>query len=282
MVADCYRFVTFVPQMKKPTRRPKGGPAPRTVQSPTFKPSRLSPAVPIRLNKYIANAGVCSRREADSLILEGVISVNGEKVTTLGVKVSHEDEVKYKDKVLRVEQLMYVLLNKPKDYITTSDDPQGRRTVLDLVADAGSVRLFPVGRLDRMTTGLLLLTNDGAITKVLTHPKHEVRKHYQVHTEKPVSQAQLDQLLQGIDLEDGPIKADGAAYSVGRVHDPKSIGLIMHSGRNRIVRRMMEHLGHKVLRLDRVGFAGLTKKGVPRGRWRYLTEAEIGMLKMIS
>ncbi|MGD1846429.1 MAG: pseudouridine synthase [Salibacteraceae bacterium] len=268
--------------MKKPFRKFQGGGRPqRGPVKPTFRKSQAA-TEPVRLNKYIANAGVCSRREADNLILEGLITVNGEKVTTLGTKVQLKDEVRYKGELLRAEKLVYVLLNKPKDYITTSDDPQGRRTVLDLVRDAGRERLFPVGRLDRMTTGLLLLTNDGAMTKVLTHPKHNVRKNYQVHLNKPFAEEDLAKLRSGFELEDGPIKADAASYSAGKVHDPKSIGLILHSGRNRIVRRMMEHLGYKVVRLDRVGFAGLTKKGVPRGKWRFLSEKEVGMLKMIS
>lgn len=234
----------------------------------------------IRLNKYIANAGICSRREADDLIKAGAVSVNGKIITEMGYKVKPGDSVNYGGQTIRQERKVYILLNKPKDYITTVDDPQKRKTVLELIKGACKERVYPVGRLDRNTTGLLLLTNDGELTKKLTHPSLGVKKIYHVVTDKSVSKQDIIKLTEGFRLDDGFIKADNAAY-VDTAESKKEIGVELHSGKNRIVRRMMEHLGYKVVKLDRVVFAGLTKKDLPRGRWRFLTEKEIGMLKMI-
>lgn len=235
-----------------------------------------------RLNKYIASSGVCSRREADKLISEGMISINGEVVTQLGTKVQPGDEVRYAGEKLVFERYIYILLNKPKDFITTVDDPQGRRTVMELVQNHITERIYPVGRLDKNTTGLLLLTNDGDLAKKLTHPSHGVRKIYHVHTDKPVSKAEMKQLAEeGIELEDGLAKFDAIAY-VGDGENKKELGVELHSGKNRIVRRMFEGLGYRVAKLDRVSFAGLTKKNILRGKFRHLNEREIGMLKMIK
>jgi 23S rRNA pseudouridine2605 synthase len=232
-----------------------------------------------RLNKYIANAGICSRREADDLIKSGVVSVNGKAVTEMGYKVKPGDVIKYNNETLKREKMMYVLLNKPKDYITTLDDPSGRKTVLELVHGAGRERIYPVGRLDRATTGVLLLTNDGELTKRLTHPRYGVQKIYHVELDKSLKPSDMDKISEGIELEDGIIKADEVAY-VGDGQDKTQVGIKLHSGRNRIVRRIFEHLGYNVRKLDRVTFAGLTKKDLPRGRWRHLTEKEVGMLYM--
>lgn len=234
----------------------------------------------IRLNKYIANTGICSRREADELIKAGAVSVNGKIVTEMGYKVKPGDTVNYGGQTIRQERKVYILLNKPKDYITTVDDPQKRKTVLELIKGACKERVYPVGRLDRNTTGLLLLTNDGELTKKLTHPSSNIKKIYHVLTDKNVSKQDIVKLTEGFRLDDGFTKADSAAY-VDTAESKKEIGIELHSGKNRIVRRMMEHLGYKVVKLDRVVFAGLTKKDLPRGRWRFLTEKEIGMLKMI-
>ncbi|MFN7012711.1 MAG: pseudouridine synthase [Bacteroidia bacterium] len=234
----------------------------------------------IRLNKYIANTGICSRREADELIKAGAVSINGKIVTEMGYKVKPGDIVNYGGQTIRQERKVYILLNKPKDYITTVDDPQKRKTVLELIKGACKERVYPVGRLDRNTTGLLLLTNDGELTKKLTHPTSGVKKIYHVVTDKSVSKQDMIKLTEGFRLDDGFTKADSAAY-VDTAESKKEIGIELHSGKNRIVRRMMEHLGYKVVKLDRVVFAGLTKKDLPRGRWRFLTEKEIGMLKMI-
>ncbi|HEV7230985.1 MAG TPA: pseudouridine synthase [Bacteroidia bacterium] len=234
----------------------------------------------IRLNKYIANAGICSRREADKLIETGVISVNGKIVTELGFKVSATDEINFGGQLLRKEKAVYILLNKPKDYITTLDDPEGRKTVLELIHNATKERVYPVGRLDRNTTGLLLLTNDGDLTKKLTHPRYGVKKIYQVTLDKALSKGDMQKIADGFELEDGPVKADDISY-VGDGKDKNEVGIQLHSGRNRIVRRVFEHLGYDVVKLDRVYFAGLTKKDLPRGRWRLLTALEVSMLKMV-
>lgn len=231
----------------------------------------------IRLNKYISNAGVCSRRDADKLIEKGEITVNGKVVTQLGTAVGLKDDVHYKGTKLDPEEKVYVLLNKPKGFVTTVEDKHAKKTVMDLVEDACEQRIYPVGRLDKQTTGLLLLTNDGELTKMLTHPKYNAKKIYHVFTDKPVFASHLDQLAQGITLEDGPIHAD--AISFVEKDDKTQVGLEIHSGRNRIVRRMFEHLGYKVMKLDRVYFAGLTKKTIPRGKWRYLSAKEITRLK---
>ncbi len=233
----------------------------------------------IRLNRYIANAGVCSRREADVIITTGAVTVNGKIVTELGVKVDRSDVVKVNGEKIRAEQPQYLLMNKPKDFITTVNDPQGRKTVMHLVRRACKERIYPVGRLDRDTTGLLLFTNDGDLAKRLTHPKHRIKKVYHVFTEKNVKAEHLKQWTEGIELEDGFIKADAVSY----VKDnKKQVGIELHSGKNRIVRRMFEHFGYKIKRLDRVYFAGLTKKDLPRGKYRFLSQQEITLLKMIK
>ena len=236
---------------------------------------------PIRLNRYISMAGICSRREADEMILAGVVSVNGEVVTELGTKVAAGDDIRYNGERLRNEELKYVLLNKPKDYITTMEDPTARKTVMELISGACRERVYPVGRLDRNTTGLLLFTNDGELAKVLTHPSSMVRKIYRVELDKSVKASDLKQILEGVELEDGIMSADEVSYD-GDGSDKKLVGIQIHSGKNRIVRRIFEHLGYQVMKLDRVMFAGLSKKDLPRGRWRVLNENEIGMLKMIS
>ncbi len=235
----------------------------------------------IRLNKFLSNAGVASRREADQLIELGLVHVNGVVVKELGLKIDPKnDVVKYDDAVLRPEKLRYFLLNKPKGFLTTMEDPEGRRTVMDLVKDACAERIYPVGRLDRATTGLLLFTNDGELAKRLMHPKHEFPKLYHVETDQKVRSEHIDQMREGFVLDDGFIKADEIEYVEG-VNAKKQVGIRIHSGRNRIVRRMFEHFGYTVVKLDRVMYAGLTKKELTRGRYRPLTEGEIGFLKMI-
>lgn len=243
-----------------------------------YKEKHYDPNEPIRLNRYLANAGVCSRREADTFIQAGVVKVNGQIVTELGTKVLRTDEVMFHDQTLNIERKVYILLNKPKDYVTTSDDPQNRKTVMDLVKNACRERIYPVGRLDRNTTGVLLLTNDGEIAAKLTHPQYLKKKIYHVFLDKNVTAADLRQIADGIMLEDGEIHADAIDYASET--DKKQVGIEIHSGRNRIVRRIFEHLGYKVVKLDRVYFAGLTKKNVRRGDWRFLTEQEVTMLQM--
>jgi len=235
----------------------------------------------IRLNKYISNSGVCSRREADELIATGAVSVNGKVVTQLGTKVSPSDSVQFGGETLRKEKPVYLLLNKPKDYITTTDDPEGRKTVMALISNACKERIYPVGRLDRSTTGLLLFTNDGDLAKKLMHPKHGVKKIYHVELDKNLPKTDMEKIVNGIDLEDGIAQVDEIAYD-GDGKDKKCLGLEIHTGKNRIVRRIFESIGYKVVKLDRVYFAGLTKKDLPRGRWRFLSNIEISMLKMIS
>ncbi len=243
-----------------------------------YKEEHYDPNEPIRLNKFLANAGVCSRREADEYIQAGVITVNGVVVTELGTKVMRTDEIKFHDQPVMPEKKVYVLLNKPKDYVTTSDDPQQRKIVMDLVKDACSERIYPVGRLDRNTTGVLLLTNDGDMASKLTHPKFLKKKIYHVYCDKNVTAHDLQQIRDGIELEDGEIKADAVEYA--DAVDKKQVGIEIHSGKNRIVRRIFESLGYKVTKLDRVQFAGLTKKNLRRGDWRYLTEEEVDRLRM--
>ena len=245
-----------------------------------YKEQFVDPNEPIRLNKFLANAGVCSRREADEFITAGVVSVNGEVVTELGTKIKRGDEVKFHDQAVSIERKIYVLLNKPKDTVTTSDDPQARRTVMDLVKGACSERIYPVGRLDRNTTGVLLLTNDGDLASKLTHPKYLKKKIYHVHLDKNLTKADMEQIAAGIQLDDGEIQADAISYTDDFKKD--EVGIEIHSGKNRIVRRIFESLGYKVVKLDRVFFAGLTKKGLRRGEWRYLTEPEVNFLRMGS
>lgn len=233
----------------------------------------------IRLNKFLSNAGVCSRREADVLIQTGVVTVNGEVITELGYKIKPGDKIQYDGETINAETKRYVLLNKPKGFITTMDDPLGRKTVMRLVFSACKERIYPVGRLDRETTGLLLFTNDGDMAKKLTHPRYEAKKIYHVETDKPVTKEHLQLLTSGIELEDGRIKADKAEW-VEDSNNPREVGIEIHSGKNRIVRRMFEKLGYQVVKLDRVQFAGLTKKDLPRGFYRHLTEQEVAFLKM--
>ena len=253
----------------------------------TPRPQRIEYVLPevdpneqLRLNKFMANAGVCSRREADELIQKGLVKVNGNVVTELGVKITRNDVVEYNDKVVVAESKCYILLNKPKDTVTTSDDPNGRKTVMDLVKGACNERIYPVGRLDRNTTGVLLLTNDGDLASKLTHPKYVKNKIYQVWTDKPISEEDMQHIADGVELEDGPIHADAISYVSPT--DRKQAGIEIHSGRNRVVRRIFESLGYHVVKLDRVYFAGLTKKNLPRGRWRYLTQEEVNFLKQNS
>ena len=243
-----------------------------------YKEENFDPNEPIRLNKYLANAGVCSRREADEFILSGAVTVNGEVVKELGSKVLRSDVVLFQEKPVSLEKKVYVLLNKPKDYVTTSDDPQQRKTVMDLVKGACPERIYPVGRLDRNTTGVLLLTNDGDLASKLTHPKFLKKKVYHVFLDKPVTANDLQKISDGIELEDGEIKADAIEYADPQ--DQTQVGIEIHSGKNRIVRRIFESLGYRVVKLDRVQFAGLTKKNVRRGDWRFLTEKEVDMLRM--
>ncbi len=233
----------------------------------------------VRLNKYLSNAGIASRREADVLIQSGAVKVNGEVVDQLGYKIKPGDKVTYGDQAVKSEKKVYLLLNKPKDYITTMDDPRERKTVMELIKGACRERVYPVGRLDRNTTGVLLFTNDGDITKKLTHPKFGIKKVYQVTLSKSLRAEDFTSLTEGIELEDGPIKADDLAF-VGEGR--KEVGVEIHSGRNRIVRRMFEHLGYEVIKLDRVVFAGLTKKDLPRGKWRFLNPKEVNFLHMLG
>lgn len=243
-------------------------------------PRKKSNPDEIRLNRYIANAGICSRREADTYIAAGNVTVNGKAVTEMGYKVKRSDDVRFDGKRLNLEKKEYILLNKPKNFITTTSDEKGRRTVMELISSASNNRLLPVGRLDRNTTGLLLFTNDGDLTKKLTHPKHNVRKIYHVHLDNNLSLGDLHKIEAGLELEDGHISVDSISYIQGA--PKREIGVEIHSGRNRIVRRIFEHLGYNVTKLDRVIFAGLTKKDLPRGHWRPLTEQEIINLKMIK
>jgi len=232
----------------------------------------------VRLNKFIAGAGICSRREADQLISAGLVSVNGKTVTELGSKVNPGDDVRYNGERIHSERKVYLLLNKPKDYVTTTEDPKERKTVMLLVRDACKERIYPVGRLDRNTTGVLLFTNDGELAKKMTHPSYNKKKIYHVFLNRDLSARDLNTLAGGLTLEDGFIQPDAISYV--RTENKKEVGLEIHSGKNRIVRRMFESLDYRVDKLDRVYFGGLTKKNLPRGKWRFLTDREISMLKM--
>lgn len=243
-----------------------------------YKEANIDPTVPVRLNKYLANAGICSRHEADEFIQAGVVSVNGQVVTELGTKVLRTDDIRFHDQKVSMEKKVYVLLNKPKDCVTTSDDPQQRKTVMDLVKNACPERIYPVGRLDRNTTGVLLLTNDGDLASKLTHPKFLKKKIYHVFLDKKVTAHDMQQIATGITLEDGEVHADAIEYASAT--DKSQVGIEIHSGKNRIVRRIFESLGYRVVKLDRVLFAGLTKKNLRRGDWRFLTEKEVDMLRM--
>jgi 23S rRNA pseudouridine2605 synthase len=238
---------------------------------------KSSPDELIRLNRYIANSGVCSRRDADDLITKGLISVNDKKITDLGTKVSHNDKVTYQGKSLEPGKKVYVLLNKPKGYVATVKDPHAEHTVLDLVREATDERIYPVGRLDKSTTGVLLLTNDGDLTTRLTHPKYGIRKVYHVFLDHEVTKVDMEAIISGIELEDGKISAD--AISFPEQDDHTQVGIEIHSGQNRVIRRIFEKLGYEVRKLDRVYFAGLTKKNLQRGKWRHLSPKEVTMLK---
>ena len=260
-----------------PRQQMRFTPRPKPVE---YEEPIIDPNMEVRLNKFMANAGVCSRREADMLIQKGEVKVNGEVVTELGVKITPKDIVEYNGNVVATEKKCYILLNKPKNCVTTSDDPNGRKTVMDLVKGACEERIYPVGRLDRNTTGVLLLTNDGDLASKLTHPKYVKKKIYQVWTDKPISEEDMQHIADGVELDDGPIHADAVSYV--STTDRKQAGIEIHSGRNRVVRRIFESLGYRVVKLDRVYFAGLTKKNLARGRWRYLTQEEVNFLRQGS
>ena len=265
------------PQQQGPKTQMRFTPRPKRVE---YEMPVIDPTVPVRLNKFMANAGICSRREADELIQQGLVLVNGNAVSELGTKITAADIVEYEGKVVTLESKCYILLNKPKDCVTTKDDPNGRLTVMDLVKNACTERIYPVGRLDRNTTGVLLLTNDGELASKLTHPKYVKKKIYHVWVDKAISEEDMQHIADGVELEDGEIHADAISY-VSET-DKKQAGIEIHSGRNRIVRRIFEALGYHVTKLDRVYFAGLTKKNLPRGRWRYLTQEEVNYLKQNS
>ena len=288
---------------KKPSGRPSGRPAGRLavkkvkpeerqavrdkqadwkkVSEPRKRGSKAGknpePITEIRLNRFIANSGVCSRRDADEHIKNGLITVNGKLITDLGTKVTYDDDVRFRNKRLNAEKKVYILLNKPKDYVTTVEDPHAEHTVLELIADGCSERVYPVGRLDKATTGVLLLTNDGDLTGKLTHPKYKRKKIYHVFLDQPVTKADLFKLTEGVELDGEVVAADAVSYA--DADDKSQIGIELHSGQNRVIRRMFELLGYKVKKLDRVYFAGLTKKNVKRGKWRFLTDKEVSMLK---
>ena len=247
------------------------------IYTPKPRKPKISGEVGVRLNRFIANSGICSRREADEYIQQGLISINGQVVTELGTKVFQNDEVRFDNQIIKGEEKVYIVMNKPKNCVTTTDDPHARKTVMDLIAGKCPQRIYPVGRLDRDTTGVLLLTNDGELTEKLTHPSYNKKKIYHVFLDRKLSQADFEKILKGIYLDDGFINADSMSYIDG---DQTQLGLEIHSGRNRIVRRIFESLGYRVDKLDRVYFAGLTKKNLRRGQWRFLTDKELAILRM--
>jgi 23S rRNA pseudouridine2605 synthase len=263
---------------KPPMRRNMPNARPMAMPRPVKYKELADPNEPIRLNKFLSNAGVCSRREADDFIQAGIVTVNGQPVTELGTKITRMDEVRFKDRLVQIESKVYIILNKPKNTVTTSEDPQERRTVMDLVKNACNERIYPVGRLDRNTTGVLLLTNDGDLASKLTHPAYKKKKIYHVWLDKTVAIEDMEKIATGLDLEDGEIHADAISYA--SEEDKSQVGIEIHSGRNRIVRRIFESLGYHVIKLDRVYFAGLTKKNLARGKWRYLNEKEVNSLRM--
>ena len=278
---------SFKPTIKTDSNNSFNSPKPAYRKSFTKKkksanigniPKKKNPSGEMRLNRYIANAGVCSRREADTFISAGMVTVNGKPITELGVKVMPNDEVRFDGRRLNPEKKVYLLLNKPKNYVTTTDDPHADKIVMDLIKDACTERIYPVCRLDRNTTGVLLFTNDGDLSKRLTHPSHKMRKVYQASLDKPIEKNHLDNIAIGIELEDGPIAADEISYI--KQEQKTEVGIEIHSGKNRIVRRIFEHFGYRVKKLDRVYFAGLTKKNLQRGKWRFLSEKEVQYLKM--
>lgn len=260
-----------VMNQRKPDRKFKSGERKPEIKLPSKEGGLM------RLNRFIANSGICSRRDADNLIRDGLISVNGKTVTEMGVKVSSGDDIRYKNKRLSAEKKVYILMNKPKGYVTTVEDPHADHTILELISDACTERVYPVGRLDKATTGVLLLTNDGELTGKLTHPKYSRKKIYHVFLDKPVSKNDLFKLTEGVELDGESVSAD--AVSFADPDDKTQIGIELHSGQNRVVRRIFEKLDYKVIKLDRVYFAGLTKKNLARGKWRFLTDKEINMLK---
>ena len=250
-------------------------------RQPEYGKQNFIPTGPMRLNRFLANSNICSRREADEFIEAGVVSVNGEIVTQLGVKITpYVDKVLFHDQLVSLEKKVYILLNKPKNVVTTTDDPEERKTVMDLVQNACRERIYPVGRLDRNTTGVLLITNDGDLAAKLAHPAHNCKKIYQVKLDRDFENDDMQKLLDGVTLEDGEISVDQISFV--KEDDHSVVGVEVHSGKNRIVRRLFEHLQYKILSLDRVYFAGLTKKNLPRGKWRYLSDAEVNILKMSS
>ncbi len=252
---------------------------PRLKKSTVKKTGEPKTDVAMRLNKYLAHAGIASRRDADELIKIGAVSVNGKVVTTMGYKVQSGDKVQFNGETIKPEKKIYVLLNKPKNFITTTEDEKGRKTVMELVEKSAPVRIYPVGRLDRNTTGVLLFTNDGDMAKKLTHPKHRVEKIYHVKLDKNLKPSDMEKIKAGLELDDGHVQVDEISYIKGVSHN--EVGVKIHSGRNRIVRRIFEYLGYDVIKLDRVLFAGLTKKDLKRGHWRHLTQKEIDFLKML-
>ncbi len=271
-----YEKKSFV---KKPLIKKPGTPRAEEKQTDSkTEVKKIDPNAPLRLNRYIAVSGICSRREADEMIKLGQVKVNGVVVTEMGLKVNKSDKVELRGKTLSPEKKVYILLNKPKDYVSTVSDPHAEKTVLDLVHHLGNERIYPVGRLDKSTTGVLLLTNDGELTKKLTHPSYNKKKVYHVVLNRAATKAELQQIIVGIELEDGFIQVDSISFV--NEDDKREIGVELHSGRNRIVRRIFEHFGFRIEKLDRVYFAGLTKKNVPRGKWRYLSEKEISTLLM--
>jgi 23S rRNA pseudouridine2605 synthase len=272
---------TEIPNSKVPPRSSRSANQTSDIKKSAIKKTGTDENEPMPLNKFIAHAGVCGRREAAELVKQGKVTVNGDKVYEPGLKVTAKDKIEVKGKLLFLQKnLVYILLNKPKDFLTTSKDPQGRKTVLDLVKAATPERVYPVGRLDRNTTGVLILTNDGELAQKLTHPSFEVKKIYEAKLDKPLVKKDYDAIIKGLELEDGIIKADGLAYADAK--DKSIIGIEIHSGKNRIVRRIFEHLGYEVKNLDRVFFANLTKKNVDRGKWRFLSEKEIRLLKFMN
>jgi 23S rRNA pseudouridine2605 synthase len=274
--AEQKKHQRFEKKHNSKTEKPRTSPTSAKKEYP--KKKGILPGESIRLNRYLANSGVCSRREADKFISSGCVTVNGKIASELGTKVTLNDEVKFNGETLNPQRKVYLLLNKPKGFVTTTDDPQERKTVMDLVNKACTERIYPVGRLDKETSGVLLFTNDGDLSKKLTHPSYQKKKIYHVFLDKPLTKNHLLEIAQGIELEDGKIAADSINYS--NEDDKREVGIEIHSGRNRIVRRIFAHFGYDVKKLDRVYFAGLTKKNLPRGRWRFLTQTEINQLKM--
>lgn len=265
-------------QKRNPGKKSQGPQKRKEASTSPMKEGEKSGSDLMRLNRFLAHAGIASRREADNLIKAGLVEINGKVVTEMGYKVNPADEVKFGGAILRAEKKVYILLNKPKGFITTVDDPKARKTVMDLISGAGKERVYPVGRLDRKTMGVLLLTNDGDLTKRLTHPSHGAKKIYEVSLDKALAATDLNSISKGLVLDDGAIQVDDIQFIEGK--SKNNIGVVLHSGKNRIVRRIFESLNYEVTKLDRVFFAGLTKKNLSRGQWRYLTTQEVNFLQM--